>query len=676
MAAVSSSAWASTGQQMYYGRLVSDALFQALSEDGPIRGAIRWRNEDLGLRDVQLRKEPKASVSWASLYVGLTSVLDICERADKFRLRAHATHRAAADFDDSWMAWQTMEEMKARWPSVEGYLGRVVKTVHPRWLESEGRVHALIANSTRSGFSVINREASISFANQAIKTALCGQWASATQLAMAAAGETSLWWLALAAKKLGTSPDFIAVDDKGRLLVIEAKPASAAAGITWGPAQVGYYAAMYAEWVKEAGAAARSTIQLELVQRRKLGLLPEGPDRSLADLPIVVPVLAIGPGVTSPEAWGRLAAVNAALTATPKSGDAVAPLEVWRLAADGTPRPVDLSTAATSYPTNTQDDLDQSSYQDRARAAAVAWKLTLPAEAQPDGPYGPSGNLYPFCLPATEADRNLLPEAKGAVAFFDRHHLQWHRGLYHGPTNHLISSQVQCVNALFAMTTNPSLIKRAFGEELHIAEVIPIEDDGAYLTFEYNGGGRDYLGEGRSGRPLTRGANSTSTDAAFRYRTSAGEEELALVEWKYTEQYLGSKLSADRKGVRELRYRTWFEAADGPLDADAVPYQAVFVEPLYQLVRQQLLAWRIERSDSDTAQAVRVLHIAPSGNAKYWHSLDRHTHRLNGESVQGVWQRMLRDSHRNRFQSIDAARFADESLDLTSTSYRDRYGHA
>jgi len=37
---------------------------------------------------------------------------------------------------------------------------------------------------------------------------------------------------------------------------------------------------------------------------------------------------------------------------------------------------------------------------------------------------------------------------------------------------------------------------------------------------------------------------------------------------------------------------------------------------------------------------------------------------------------VLRDSHRNRFQSIDAARFTDERPDLTSTSYRDRYGHA
>jgi hypothetical protein len=260
-------------------------------------------------------------------------------------------------------------------------------------------------------------------------------------------------------------------------------------------------------------------------------------------------------------------------------------------------------------------------------------------------------------------------------SFFNRHHIQWHRGLDHGPTNHLLSSQVQCANALFAMTTDSDLIKRAFRGLLDIAEVLPIEGDGAFLTFEFNGGGHDYLGEGREGRPLTRGANSTCTDAAFRYRTPENTEELALIEWKYTEHYLGSKLSADRKGVRERRYRPWFEAADGPLKSGIMPYEAILVEPLYQLVRQQLLAWRIERSDIDPAEVVRVLHIAPSDNAEYWHSLDRHPCLQPGETVREVWQRLLRDDYRDRFVSIDSKRFTDESRASTSQSYRDRYRH-
>jgi len=224
------------------------------------------------------------------------------------------------------------------------------------------------------------------------------------------------------------------------------------------------------------------------------------------------------------------------------------------------------------------------------------------------------------------------------------------------------------------MTTDPDLLKRAFSDVLDIQEVLPIEGD-AFLTFEYNGGGHDYLGEG-AGHGLVRGANSTSTDAAFRYLNADGVHELALVEWKYTEQYLGSKLSADRKGVREKRYRGFWDDPAGPIEQDAVPYEGIFVEPLYQLVRQQLLASRIETSQSDPAQVVRVIHIAPATNQEYWRSLDRHPRRLQGETVREVWERMLRPSRRDRFRSIDSARFTDPARALTSASYRARYGHS
>jgi hypothetical protein len=354
----------------------------------------------------------------------------------------------------------------------------------------------------------------------------------------------------------------------------------------------------------------------------------------------------------------------------------VQPLEVWRLAADGTPRSVDLPSLVSSYPADTQDDVDNSTYQDRARAAAVAWKLStdvLTDHARADGPYQRANGVYPFCLPTAFARHNLLPEAAGAVEFFAERGIQWHRGVGGGPTTHLVSSQVQCVNALYPMTHDPDLIARAFGNDLDIAKVIEL--DKAFLTFEYNGDGRDYLGESRGGRPLTRGANSTSTDAAFAYLTSDGKPELALVEWKYTEQYPGSKLSEARKGIRELRYRIWYESQDGPLDPHAVPYERVFVEPLYQLMRQQLLAWRIEQDPGNPYSRVRVLHIVPATNAEYWRSLDRRSHRRPDESVADVWARMLRPSHRDSYLSIDSARFTDPDLQLTSAAYRDRYGH-
>lgn len=519
--------WWTAGTAMHYDRVVSEVLLNALRPRGPLHSAVAWSQADPRLRDVQLRKQPKGAASWASFYVGLTSVLDIYEVGGQFRLKAHATHRAAAGFDPSWDSWQALDALAERWAQVELYLEKVSTHVHPMWLNTEGKVHALISNSTRTGFSVINREASISFVNQATKDGLGKGWSDAIRDGLRSVDRSDAWFTALLTKSLGMSPDFIAVDNDGRLLIIEAKAASAAAGITWGPAQVTFYACMYAAWLAEAGDEARAILQRGLEQRRALRLVPPAAQRALAAPPDVVPVLAIGPGIVSPEVWSRLSVVAEALTGM---SNGTAPLEVCRLAADGTPRPVDLATAALSYPAHTKDDMNNSTYQQRARAAAVAWKLTtalLDEDARADGPYGGKSTVYPFCLPLAVARQNLLPEAAGAIEFFGSRNIQWHRGVAAGPTNHLVSSQVQCVNALFPMTTDAGLLRGAFADSLDIVEVLPLDD--AFLTFEYNGGGHDFLGEGRAGGPLTRGANSTSTDAAFAYRTSTGTE-LALVE--------------------------------------------------------------------------------------------------------------------------------------------------
>ena len=127
---------------------------------------------------------------------------------------------------------------------------------------------------------------------------------------------------------------------------------------------------------------------------------------------------------------------------------------------------------------------------------------------------------YEFCLPAAYASHNLLPGVRQpALELFRELGIPWHAGVGDGPGNHLLSSQVQCVNALMAMVTDPHRITSAFGGVLDIGEVLEIEP-GRFLTFEYNGP-TDFFNES-PGRPRVRGAKCTSVDAAFRYRTTAG----------------------------------------------------------------------------------------------------------------------------------------------------------
>jgi hypothetical protein len=656
----------------HYSRVVSDALLDALRPGGPLRQLVEWRDGDLSVRDVQLRREPKGKRCWATLYLGLTSVLDIDELGGRFRLRAHATHRLLGHFDDSWNSWVELEALAARVPEVLAYLERVEGTVDGRWTSTEGRTHALVSNSPCTGIQVINREASVSFRDTATRTTMVGGWAGEIAKAVAGAGHQSRWWRLLSQKRMGTSPDFIAADAGGRLLVMEVKPASAAEGIVWGPAQVLVYAAMYAQWLHDRPEGVDS-LREELAQRAALGLTAVAGSPVLAAAPVVVPVLVLGPGLTSPEVWGRLLMLQRALAAALPQLPALAPLEVWRLAGDGTPTVWHWADTDSAYPVPSPQDIGNSKFAERARAAAVAWKHGLGPEAQEDGPFrglGPDADVYPFCLPTGHTELNLLTEAAGAVGFFSARGVEWHAAIAGGPSSHLVSSQVQCVNALFAMTDDPELVKRAFGDVLPIDTVLPVED-GKYLTFEYIGQ-KDHLGE-VPGRHRRRGANCTSADAAIRYRTPGGDIEMALIEWKYTEQYVGSKLSADRADVRRARYITHWNDPDGPVRPEVIPYDDIFVEPFYQLVRQQMLAWLMEQDHEQDATRVRVVHVAPRANEEYYASLNRDSHRAAGGDVSKVWAKMLRRP--DRFEAIDSAIFTDEARQLTSPAYRSRYGH-
>lgn len=103
---------------------------------------------------------------------------------------------------------------------------------------------------------------------------------------------------------------------------------------------------------------------------------------------------------------------------------------------------------------------------------------------------------------------------------------------------------------------------------------------------------------------------------------------------------------------------------------DILSAAAMFDEPFYQLVRQQLLAHALEQSSAEGATRVRVVHVLPPANDAYQRSLARPEHRALGETVSSVWQQLLRTP--NRFVSMDPATFLDATI--TSPEYVSRYG--
>ena len=158
----------------------------------------------------------------------------------------------------------------------------------------------------------------------------------------------------------------------------------------------------------------------------------------------------------------------------------------------------------------------------------------------------------------------------------------------------------------------PDLLSRLVGHALAIdpPEMLRIkEEDGSFIGFEWVGR-TSYLNE----RAHTRGANATSTDAILRFKTG-GRTEALLIEWKYTEAYSGAGTTAEGNPSRERSYKDICFAPNGPLKREVGLVVAdFFYEPVYQLMRQQMLAFQMQRAKEDGAERVRVLHIAPGAN--------------------------------------------------------------
>ncbi|RWK85301.1 MAG: hypothetical protein EOR52_27735 [Mesorhizobium sp.] len=254
-------------------------------------------------------------------------------------------------------------------------------------------------------------------------------------------------------------------------------------------------------------------------------------------------------------------------------------------------------------------DQREPTFVERERASQAAFfRATLPDECGFDG-----------CDYRLSPDRrlsNLNPQMRDiADRYFADNAIAWHQHAAHG-----LSSQVCCLNFLMPLATRPDilakLVQAVIGGDLPEMQVVENGPDGKpwFVGFEWIGR-KDYLNEWpRAGLPK-RGANVTSADAVLRFRQDSRVETL-LVEWKYTEVY-GKPPEPEREAERLRRYQNIAFRPSGPLRSDAgLKLTDLFWEPFYQLVRQQMLAGRMQAAQEDGAERVRVLHIAPAGNQR------------------------------------------------------------
>lgn len=207
---------------------------------------------------------------------------------------------------------------------------------------------------------------------------------------------------------------------------------------------------------------------------------------------------------------------------------------------------------------------------------------------------------------------NVLSDVREQVEAYFGKTISWHTH-----SNHALSSQVCCLNFLAPLARRPEILSRLIGTALKIEppEMVEVEEGPSgepwFVGFEWIGG--DYLNEtGKSGK-RTRGANATSADAIVKFR-HAGRQDTLLIEWKYTEKY-GQPIRPDGNAVRTSRYERMVFEPDGPVKAGIdIVLSDFFFEPFYQNLRQQMLAWQMQKHGEDGADRVRVLYISPAAN--------------------------------------------------------------
>ena len=331
-----------------------------------------------------------------------------------------------------------------------------------------------------------------------------------------------------------------------------------------------------------------------------------------------------------------------------------------------------------------------------ARNQQIRWKQTtstLPPNAREDGVYfiaqnGPMGQCfrtetgpYRYCLPRRFASHNLLASVRcEALRRLHRFGIAWHAATpgaagAHGdlgPATHLLDSQVQCVNTLLSLESEPRLLLDHLRTvEPDARKIIAIHHPDTHeleglVAFEWIGA-ENYLGERVRGK-RKRGSKTTSADALVVLERDDGGRTGVLIEWKFTERYDAVKPFKSDKGTdrREI-YRLRYEAATTPFIADRPPIDAYFHEPHYQLLRLSLLAEAMREAGEHGVDRMVVLYIAPAMN-RALRACVPHALKPFGRTVDAVWRTLL-PGPRVRFAWQNSAPWVTASPELA-----ERYG--
>jgi hypothetical protein len=314
-----------------YDRRAPESLIEALAPDGLMHELVQLVLEDQtrGL-DLQLRADPRRPyVGRATLYIGLTKVLDVeIGRTGKFKLTGQRG-KSFADLDPSlfksdWAKPHHAEWLEPEWQEVMTYVRRAIECAPLPKVRKEGLLQAALNRASDRSFELVDREAVIAFSSELKKDAVLEHLRQPINSAIEDVRARHPEWAR--PKKFGDELDAIAIDQDGRVLIVEAKHNSDTAGLGLTPAQVALYLSLFERWAQQDPVHARDVLTGMVAQRRVIGL-PSVVAAPIGDPLGFVPVIAVAGAI------GKVAAarMRIVLAAVRDHGLALADLEIWEI---------------------------------------------------------------------------------------------------------------------------------------------------------------------------------------------------------------------------------------------------------------------------------------------------------------------------------------------------------
>ena len=245
---------------------------------------------------------------------------------------------------------------------------------------------------------------------------------------------------------------------------------------------------------------------------------------------------------------------------------------------------------------------------------------------------------------------NLYSKVQSQVVrYFENNDIAWWGDVEKHPTGHLLSSQIQCLNFLFALRNDKHAVlalAKLFDSEIDDVLETLNEFETGYIAFEFVYENEKLLGENDFG--AKRGSMCTSIDAVI-IALKKGKKILIPLEWKYTETYLEceNKSTEPRKGkVRQNRYNHLIVRSNQlktPVDFEDSIY---YYEPFYEFMRQTLLVEQmIVQGIADD-----YLHIVviPDENT----DLLDNNYTFSTDDLQTIWRKNITDQE--KFKIVDS----------------------